>query len=219
MGWLEFTLSALVFLATHSLPLRPAIRHPIERQIGAPLFLSLYSALSLGALGWLIVAAGRAPFLALWDWAPWQALVPQIGMALVCFIAALAIGRPNPFSFGGAREAAFDPANPGIIGWMHHPLLVAMAIWAGAHVVPNGDLAHVLMFGAFAIFALSGIAIIDRRRRRIMGGAWVALRAQTKRWPRPHITPDGVKRLALGTLVYALLVWLHPWLFGVYPFG
>lgn len=219
MGWLEYILSATAFLAMHSIPLRPKVRQPIEARIGPPLFLTLYSALSIAALGWLIVAAGRAPFVEVWAWQPWKLLVPQISMALVCLIAALALGRPNPFSFGGAHNEEFDPARPGIIGWMRHPLLVAMAIWAGAHMVPNGDLAHVLMFGAFALFALLGIVMIDRRRKRIMGDEWLRLRARTARYPRPCFTANAMTRTALAALIYALLVWAHPFLFGVYPFG
>jgi uncharacterized membrane protein len=209
----------MTFLATHSIPLRPNVRKPIEARLGAGLFLTLYSALSIAALAWLIIAAGRAPFVEVWPWEPWELLVPQIGMALVCLIAALSLGRPNPFSFGGAQNAAFDPVNPGIVGWMRHPLLVAMAIWAAAHIVPNGDFAHVLMFGAFALFALLGIAMIDRRRKRIMGAEWLALRAKTLCWPRPRLTANGLIRTALAALTYALLVWTHPLLFDVYPFG
>ena len=219
MGWLEYILSAAAFLATHSIPLRPKVRQPIEARIGSRFFLTLYSALSIAALAWLIVAAGRAPFVEVWAWEPWQLLVPQIGMALVCLIAALSLGRPNPFSFGGTNNEAFDPANPGIVGWMRHPLLVAMAIWAGAHVVPNGDLAHALMFGAFALFALLGTQMIDRRQKRNMAADWLTLKAETTRWPRLHITTNGLVRAVLAALTYGLLVWAHPMFFGVYPFG
>src|SRR3546814_17919639 len=93
-------------------------------------------------------------------------------MAVVCLILALAIGRPNPFSFGGTNNAAFDPARPGIVGWIRHPLLAALALWAGAHAFANGTLAHVLMFGIFAAFALVGGPLIDRRRQRDMGPEW-----------------------------------------------
>ena len=219
MAWLEYILSAVAFLATHSIPLRPAVRQPIEARIGAPVFLALYSALSVAALAWLIIAAGRAPYVALWAWEPWQLWVPQIGMALVCLITALSIGRPNPFSFGGARNAEFDPAQPGIIGWMRHPLLLAMAIWAGAHIVPNGDLAHVLMFGAFCLFAVLGIVMIDRRRKRNMGAAWITLLEQTAPWPRPQLSTNDVMRIVIGAAIYGVLVWAHPLLFSVYPFG
>lgn len=219
MGWLEYMLSAAAFLATHSLPLRPKLRQPIEARVGPRMFLMLYSALSIAALSWLIIAAGRAPFVPLWAWEPWQLRVPQVGMAVVCLIAALSLGQPNPFSFGGARNAEFDPTKPGIVGWMRHPLLVAMAVWAAAHMVPNGDLAHALMFGAFALFALLGITMIDRRRKRTMGAEWLRLRAETARWPRPCATSNGMVRAAFSVLAYGLLVWAHPLLFGVYPFG
>jgi uncharacterized membrane protein len=219
MGWLEYILSAAAFLATHSIPLRPKLRQPIEARVGKPVFLMLYSALSVAALSWLIIAAERAPFVVLWAWEPWQLLVPQVAMVLVCLIVAFALGQPNPFSFGGARNAEFNAQKPGIIGWMRHPLLVAMALWAGAHMVPNGDLAHVLMFGTFALFALLGILMIDRRRKRIVGAEWLTLRAETTRWPRPHATSIGMMRIAFSVLAYGLLVWAHPLLFGVYPFG
>ncbi|WP_022705000.1 NnrU family protein [Pseudorhodobacter ferrugineus] len=219
MGWSEYILAAVAFLATHSIPLRPAMRQPIELRIGMPMFLMLYSALSIAALGWLIIAAGRAPYIALWAWAPWQLWVPQVGMALVCLIAALTLGRPNPFSFGGARNAEFNPAQPGLIGWMRHPLLVVLALWAGVHIVPNGDLAHVLMFGSFCLFALLGIVMIDRRRKRNMGAAWVTMRAQTTPWPRPRLSTNAIMRTAIGAAIYIVLIWAHPALFGVYPFG
>jgi uncharacterized membrane protein len=219
MDWLEYILSAVAFLATHSIPLRPAVRQPIEARIGAPMFLTLYSTLSIAALGWLIRAAGHAPFVALWAWEPWQLWVPQVSMALVSLITALSLGRPNPFSFGGARNAEFNPAKPGIIGWMRHPLLAAMALWSGAHIVPNGDLAHVLMFGAFSLFALLGIVMIDRRRKRKMGATWTTLQAQTTPWPRPRLSTNAMMRIAVAATIYIIFVWAHPLLFGVYPFG
>lgn len=83
----------------------------------------------------------------LWSWEPWHNHLVLAIMAMVCVILALAVGRPNLFSFGGAINAAFDPARPGIVGWLRHPLLVALAMWAGAHAFANGTLAHVIMFG------------------------------------------------------------------------
>lgn len=47
--------------------------------------------------------------------------------------------------------------------------LWALSLWALAHVVPNGDLAHVILFGNFAAFALLGQRLVDRRRQRDMG--------------------------------------------------
>jgi uncharacterized membrane protein len=140
-------------------------------------------------------------------------------MLPVCVMLALSIARPNPFSFGGARNDRFDPARPGIVRWSRHPLLVALALWAGAHLVPNGDLAHVFLFGTFAVFALLGGHLIDRRKRREMGGEWHRLRAVVDGgplWPR-SVSRGDVMRLSVGVVLYAALIGIHPVLFGVSP--
>jgi hypothetical protein len=64
------------------------------------------------------------------DWAPWQYHVVLVVMLPVCLILSLAIARPNPFSFGGARNETFDPARPGIVRLNRHPLLLALALWS-----------------------------------------------------------------------------------------
>lgn len=183
MDWLEFTAAFAAFFVTHSVPLRPSFRPRLQQALGRRGFTLTYSALSLATLGWLIAAAGRAPYVPLWDWAPWQNLVPLIVMLPVCLTLSLAIARPNPFSFGGARNETFDPARPGIVRLHRHPLLLALALWATAHVLPNGDLAHVILFGIFAGFAALGQRLIDRRKRREMGADWDRLRATVRRSP------------------------------------
>lgn len=216
-GWGEFALAWAVFFASHALPVRPPLRPALVARLGARGFTLGYSALSLAVLAWLILAAGRAPFVPLWPRAPWQAHLTLAAMLPVCLIVALAIARPNPFSFGGARNAAFDPARPGIVRLTRHPLLLALAIWAAAHTLPNGDLAHVLLFGSFAVFAGAGTRIVDRRRRREMGTGWHRLRNALARAPVPASPASAAVRLALGLALYGGLILLHPVLFGVSP--
>ncbi|HHZ08454.1 MAG TPA: NnrU family protein, partial [Rhizobiales bacterium] len=72
MDWGEYALAFAAFFLTHSLPVRPPLRPWAVARLGRAGFAAAYSALSLAALAWLIVAAGRAPYLGLWDWAPWQ---------------------------------------------------------------------------------------------------------------------------------------------------
>jgi uncharacterized membrane protein len=214
MDWLEFTAAFAAFFLTHSIPLRPAVRPHLQRALGRRGFTLAYSALSLAVLGWLIAAAGRAHFVPLWNWAPWQLLVPLVVMLPVCLILSLAIARPNPFSFGGVRNETFDPARPGIVRLNRHPLLLALALWATAHVVPNGDLAHVILFGTFSGFALLGQRLIDRRKRHQMGEDWDALAAKVK---RAAPLPLPLPRLVAGLALYLLLIAAHPILFGVSP--
>ena len=140
-------------------------------------------------------------------------------MGPVCLILALSIGRPNPFSFGGARNDQFDPARPGIVRVWRHPLLLALALWAAAHVVPNGDLAHVILFGTFAAFALLGGRLIDRRKRREMGPEWQRMRDRVADAPLLSASPSVGTLLPLvaGVALYGALLWAHPFLFGVSP--
>jgi uncharacterized membrane protein len=187
-------------------------------RLGPVGFTLAYSVLSFAVLAWLIAAAGRAPHVPLWHWAPWQGHVPLIVMGPVCLILALSIGRPNPFSFGGAQSDRFDPVRPGIVRWSRHPLLLALALWATAHVVPNGDLAHVTLFGTFAVFAALGGSLIDRRKRREMGVDWQRLATETSAAPlRLSVSRDVAARIAAAAALYAALIWLHPILFGVSP--
>jgi uncharacterized membrane protein len=96
---------------------------------------------------------------------------------------------------------------------------VALALWAAAHAVPNGDLAHLILFGTFAVFAIFGTRLVDHRRQREMGDTWQMLRsdvASTPLWP-PSLTSEEALRLVAGLVLYATLIWLHPALIGVSP--
>lgn len=219
-GWGEFILAFTVFFLSHSFPVRPPVRPWLVARLGSRGFTLGYSVLSLAVLGWVIAAAGRAPYVELWGYAPWQNHLPLVAMGVVCLILAAAIWRPNPFSFGGAQNDQFDPKRAGLVRYMRHPLLVALALWAFAHLAPNGDLAHVILFGIFAGFALMGMPLITRRKKRQLGQTWydweAALKSATLA-PRPLSWSGAVARLAVGIGLYAALLAAHPWLFGVNP--
>lgn len=218
MGWNEFAFAFAAFFLTHSIPIRPPLRPWAVARLGHAGFGIAYSALSLAVLAWLIAAAGRAPYVPLWDWAPWQNHVVLAVMLPICVILSLAIARPNPFSFGGAQNDRFDPASPGIVRLTRHPLLLALGIWSAVHILPNGDLAHVILFGTFAGFAMLGGRLVDRRRQREMGQRWHDLRAALSECPASlSLTADTLLRLAAGLMLYAGLIWLHPLVIGVDP--
>lgn len=220
MGWFEFSAAFFAFFVTHRIPTLPSVRDRLVNKMGSRGFLIAYSAVSLLMLWWLISAAGRAPHITLWPRAPWQTWVPVIAMVLVCLLLSFGVARPNPLSFGGARNDQFDPEYPGITRWIRHPVLVAFALWAGAHLIPNGDLAHVMLFGLFAGFAMLGMVLIDRRKQREMGQRWRQSRTQIGAgpWlPRPESWRSVALRLCTAVLAYAVLVILHPFMLGVSP--
>lgn len=221
----EFILALAVFLASHSIPARPAVRQRLAAAFGERTYLALYSLLSLALLIWLISAAARAPLIPLWDLELWHYYVPIVLMipALILFIGGLS--SPNPFSISFSRRR-FDPDRPGIVGITRHPVLWGFALWSGAHVVPNGNLVALIMFGGFCLFALAGMALLDRRKRTAMGHAWEQMASRTSILPlaallagRANLKP--VPQLALWSaaaiLIYFALLHLHPLLFGVDP--
>ncbi|RKF16165.1 NnrU family protein [Roseovarius spongiae] len=219
MGWLGFGAAFVAFAVSHSFPTRPAVKARLVRRLGARGFTVAYALLSLAMLALLIFAAGRAPYVAVWYQHPWQVHVVHIGMLIVCLIAALALLRPNPFSFGGAHDERFDPARPGIVRWARHPVLLALGLWAGLHLLVNGDLAHLLLFAPLFAFALAGMRLIDARKRREMGAErWQALRDAVRAGPilpRPASWPGAILRVVIGVAAFAALILLHPLVIGV----
>ena len=213
--WREFIVAITVFFVSHSIPTRPAIKSRIVALIGPVGFTLVYSALSIAILTWIIIAAGRAPYVELWGWEPWQNHVPLTAMYFATLIFTMTLCQPNPLSFGGCNNTRFDPNDPGLIGWIHHPLLVTLLIWSLAHMVPNGDLAHVIVFGLFAAFSLLGMRIINKRARRILGAdEWQRLSNTTR---TIKITRRGLIRFALGTALYLALLYLHEPVIGISP--
>ena len=167
-GWGEFALAFAAFLGAHVIPARPGLRGRLIGRLGRGGYVAGFSLLSLILLGWLIVAAGRAPVVALWDHAIWQRWLVNLAMPVAVLVAALA---------------------PGLAG-----VMAAFAIWAGAHLLANGDLAHALFFGLLLAYALAGVA-----------------RAGT---PRPVLRP---LRLAAALAIWAALLAAHPYVIGVSP--
>lgn len=224
-GWDEFASAFAVFLLSHAVPARPAVRRQLASLLGERGYLLVYSLVSVVVLAWLIAAAGGAPVVLLWPYAAWQPWGVNLVMPVACLLVAFGIGAPNPLSFGGTARG-FDPAHPGIVGVARHPLLLALALWAGTHAVANGTLAHLLLFGSLASFAILGMHVIDRRKRRLMGEAeWARLAARSSFWPiaalvsgrwRPDAAP-GLARAALGLLLWLSLLALHPPMIGVSP--
>lgn len=215
MGWTVFAATLAAFFVLHSVPLRPPVRTWLVARLGPAGFGIAYSVLSIALLGAVFVAARHAPRVALWGEPPHAEWIVLAAMILAGTILAFGLGRPNPLSFGGTRNVAFDPANAGLLRWVRHPVLAAFLLWSAAHLLVNGDLARVLLFGSMAGFSLMGMVMIDRRRRREMGeAAWQKTVAEL-RTARLRLAPGAALRLSLVLSAVAVLVLLHPWLAGV----
>ncbi|WP_417722748.1 NnrU family protein [Salipiger sp.] len=225
-GWTEFALALGLFGVSHFLPRVGGLRERLIGAVGRHAYFATYGLLSLALLAWLIAAAGRAPHVELWPQLPWTRWVTNVAMPLAAVLTACGAGLRQPFTLGG-RKAPFDPGQPGLAAVSRHPLFLALALWALAHLVPNGDLAHVILFGCFAAMALVAIPAFDARARRELGPEAARSFFRTTRvlslaplFDRTWLHANGTTlapRGAIGLLLWAALLHLHPLVIGVSP--
>jgi len=226
-GWIEFGAALAAFAVSHAVPPQPAVKRRFTALLGAPGFTAGYSAISLAALAWLIVAAGHAPYVGVWDIRPWRLWLPVLAMPFAFVLLTCGVAAPNPLSFASAGKARFDPEHPGVAGVIRHPVLWAFALWAAAHLSAISDLAHVVLFALLTGFAVGGQPILDRRMRRVMGeAAWRHLAARTSAYPFAALlegrwAPDrrGIPllRILLGLALYVGMLLAHRTVIGVSP--
>lgn len=225
---LSLAFAAVFWIAIHVL-IAGRFRPTIAGALGPIAFRGLFSGLSAIGLAWLIWAYGRAPHVELWPASPALALAPLAVMpfAFVFFIGALS-GR-NPTMAGADMMLKGALPVRGMTRVTRHPMLWSFALWAVAHLIANGDLGSLLMFGAILITAVNGMASIDRKRRQADPARWDAFAAVTSRLPFAAIIagrnalvwPEiGAGRIALALALYLLVLALHPVVFGVaaWPF-
>jgi len=210
MGWIEFAAALGLFLISHRIPALIGVKRPLTAALGPRGYTVVFSVISTVLLAWVIVAAGRAPYVGLWDHAIWHRWAVNIAMPAALALIVFGTAAPNPFAFEG-RATGFDPARPGIAGLTRQPLLWGLALWSGAHLLANGDLAHGVLFGSFAGFSLLGMRIVEARRARAMGAdAWRHLTARTSLIPLIALV-QGRWRPTQGPQAWRALLWIASW--------
>jgi uncharacterized membrane protein len=219
-------IATLSFLASHLLLSYPPIRVPLVARLGEPAFRGVYSAVSLLLLTWMAAAYGDAPVVDLF--------YPPIGMQhlsllimpFACIFLVAGLTTPNPSAIGGDRPEILEDGPVGILKITRHPVMWGFALWGLAHLLANGDAASLILFGGITLLALVGARAQDGKKRIQLGDAWTRFAERTSFVPfvalvrgRVRMMPAelGWWRIGLGLAVYAALLWLHPWLFGVNP--
>lgn len=222
--------AAVFFVLLHLLVSGTVLRGAIVTMIGEGPFMGLFSLASVAGLVWLGWAYGQARGTGpvYWDLGP-AANHAAVGLVLLAMLFVVpGLATPNPTSV--KQEGALDKphAITGMLRITRHPFLWGVAIWAFAHLLANGDLPGIILFGSMLALALFGTASIDAKRKRALGAKWDAFAAQTSGVPFAAILTGKQKlslgeigwwRLLLGVVVWAAVLWGHPFLFGVNPLG
>jgi uncharacterized membrane protein len=182
----------VIFLGAHSLPMARGARTSVVARMGDDGFRIAHSAISV--IGFVLIVWGfhhyrSEAWMQVWYPPVW---IRHITITLMWFAFV--------------SLACMNPAPGRIRGWLRHPMLVAIKIWALAHLLANGDLGGMLLFGSFLVWA-----VVDRisvKRRGDVGAT--RLRSFTR--------ADGIN-VAIGTVAYGVMIVLHPVLIGVEVFA
>ena len=178
----------VLFFGIHSLVIfAPGSREWLQQELGRHGWRGLHSVLSLAGFVLIIVGYGKARL------APEVLYLPPFWMRHVTFTLMLPVFP--------LLVAAYLPGR--IKAALKHPMLVAVKLWALAHLLSNGMLADVLLFGGFLAWAVADRISLQRRPPVLQSGV------------TPRFRNDVIAVVA-GLLLYlATLLWLHRLVIGV----
>jgi uncharacterized membrane protein len=185
-----FIVGLVLFLGLHTVSIvAPRWRNGQAAKLGEGPWKGLYSGVAAIGLGLLIYGYGVARQSPVVLYQPPNALRHLAPLLMVPVFPLLL--------------AAYLPGR--IKAMTKHPMLLATKLWATAHLLANGTLVDVLLFGAFLAWAVADRISMKRRPAGKVPGAP----------PGPH--NDAIAVVA-GLAIYVLfLFWVHRWLIGVSP--
>lgn len=184
-------LGLVLFIGTHSLAANRGLRADLILRIGEGPYRALFSLLSLA--GVVLMAVGfshyrQDGYIQIWTPPVWTRHLAPLLMwpAMICLVAA------------------YVPGN--IKRVLKHPMLVAVKIWASAHLLANGDLGSIILFGSILAWAVYDR--ISLKRREATGEVKIAYGGRL----------NDVVAVLVGTALFVAVGLLHPLLFGVQAF-
>jgi uncharacterized membrane protein len=195
MGLAVMILGLVLFLGIHVLPAQRELRGRIIVSIGEGSYKLAYALISLVGLG--LIAWGFAHYRAAGMIDVWEGSVsPQV--LVILRHTTIALMLPAVILV----VAAFMRGH--IYTVLKHPMLVAVKLWSAAHLLANGDLGSMILFGSFL-----GWAVFDRislKRRSDAGAPPIPVGG----WGNDAIA------VAVGIVAYLALVFaFHPVVIGV----
>jgi uncharacterized membrane protein len=220
---------AFSFLASHLIISSAAVRSRLIDAVGEQPYRGIYSLVAAATLGPLIYEFARNKHAGplLWylraappiRWLAWLLMLAAFIMLVGSFIT------PNP----GAMGAPGGRAEPrGLLKITRHPGLMGFILFGVAHMMMNGWAGDVIFFGMFPALGIIGGMHQDQRKIRELGDRYREFLAKTSfvpfaalisrrvRWARDDMPWAAI---GVGVVLTAVIVALHPMIFGGNPLG
>ena len=189
-----FVLGLVIFLGVHSVRIvAEGWRGAMRERLGANVWKGLYSLVAIAGFALLVwgYAQARQTPVVLWPVQFWARHLAAL-LVLVAFVLL---------------AAAYVPGN-GIKARLHHPMVLAVKVWAFAHLLANNTLADVLLFGSFLVWAIFDFRAA-RRRDRAAGTVYA-----------PGKGSATAVTVVVGVAAWAgFAFWAHQAWIGVNPFA
>jgi len=189
MGLAVLVLGLIVFAGTHAISMARGTRAALIGRSGETTYKIVYALLSILGIALIVWGFGHyraTGWIDVWTPPSWMRHVTVALMwpSIICVVAA--------YSPGHIKKT------------LKHPMLVGVKLWALAHLLSNGDLGSIVLFGGILIWA--GIDRASLKRRTDPGGPPIPIGG----WRNDLVA------VIVGTIVYvALGFWFHPLVIGV----
>ena len=171
----------ILWVSAHSFKrVLPNLRNSLGNVGKGAVAISLIIALVL-----IVIGYKSAEYVAVWT--PPNFLVHVNNILMVTAIFVFALGHTR----GRLR------------GRLRHPMLASVKIWAVAHLLVNGDLASLILFGSMLAWAALAVILINRSETRIA--------------PKPGTAKRDIVFVFMVVFIFLLISAFH-WFFGVWPF-
>ncbi|MEH6517621.1 MAG: NnrU family protein [Halioglobus sp.] len=178
-------LGVALFALVHLLPgANPGLKSGLKSRLGEGGYKGLFTLLALSSFGLIILG--------------WRSTQPQLVYLPVAELKPLGLALVL-FAFLLMVASALKSRIKLIV---RHPQLTGVVIWAGAHLLLNGDTRSLILFSGFGLWALAEIFVINRRE-----GAWV------KDAPPSWGAEFGI--VVATVITVAVVISIHPWIAGM----
>jgi uncharacterized membrane protein len=223
---------ALLFLGSHLVISSRAVRPRLITVVGEQPYAGVYSLVALATFIPLCFAFARHKHSGamLWNLRDVPAIRYLVWLAMLfAFIILIAsFITPNPGSMSAQGEAKHASVAHGVLKISRHPSFVAFSAFGLAHMLMNGFVGDLIFFGTFPALSIIGGLHQDARKEVQLGDSYRALEANTSFFPaialvqgRQHWTVRDTPwaSIVIGAALTALVLWLHPMIFGGNPLG
>ena len=218
---LNLIAASACFLLIHFGVSGTKLRDVLVARLGPGPYRAAFALASILGLAWMIYAFRHAPAVPLWGLMPGFRPAVYVLVLIAFLFAVPGIATPSPTRVGMESKLKQGPdIARGMVRITRHPFLWGTALWALVHLVINGELAALILFGSLLVLALGGTLAIDAKRQRNFGEQWIGFANVTSDIPfaaiaagrnrlGPALAEIGIWRPVAAMLVYVVAFYLH----------